>query len=144
MRIDVEVQYRPMPKQLPPKKVPDAGRLDRIVAQARRAREERERGYREQALKMMPWVCGRCAREFEAKRLRELTVHHRDGNHDNNPPDGSNWELLCVYCHENEHARITDAAAGGGGPASGVAGEVAPATSKALQGLGELLRKKPR
>lgn len=133
-----------MAKDLPPKTAPDAAKLDRLIAQARRAREERERGYREQALKMLPWVCGRCAREFEAQRLRELTVHHRDGNHDNNPPDGSNWELLCVYCHENEHARITDAAAGGGGPASGVAGAVAPATSKALQGLGELLRKKPR
>jgi hypothetical protein len=32
-------------------------------------------------------------------------VHHKDHNHDNNPPDGSNWELLCIYCHENEHAR---------------------------------------
>jgi hypothetical protein len=37
--------------------------------------------------------------------VRELTVHHKDHNHDNNPPDGSNWELLCVYCHDNEHAR---------------------------------------
>jgi hypothetical protein len=129
-----------MATRLPPKKDPDAGKLDRVIAQARRAREERERGYREQALKMLPWVCGRCAREFDAKRLRELTVHHRDGNHDNNPADGSNWELLCVYCHENEHARITDAAAGGGGEAEGPA----PATSKALQGLAELLRKKPR
>jgi hypothetical protein len=133
-----------MPKRLPPKTAPDAAKLDRLIGQARRAREERERGYREQALKMLPWVCGRCAREFDAKRLRELTVHHRDGNHDHNPADGSNWELLCVYCHENEHARITDAAAGGGGPESGVAGAPAPATSKALQGLAELLRKKPR
>jgi HNH endonuclease len=129
-----------MAKRLPPKTAPDAAKLDRIVAQARRAREERERGYREQALKMLPWVCGRCARQFEAKRLRELTVHHRDGNHDHNPADGSNWELLCVYCHENEHARITDAAAGGGGEAQ----SPAPASSKALQGLAELLRKKPR
>jgi hypothetical protein len=32
-------------------------------------------------------------------------VHHKDHNHNNNPPDGSNWELLCIYCHENEHAR---------------------------------------
>ena len=43
-------------------------------------------------------------------RLRELTVHHRDHNHDNNPPDGSNWELLCVYCHDNEHSRELDEA----------------------------------
>jgi hypothetical protein len=64
--------------------------------------------YREQALKLLPHICARCAREFEGRRLRELTVHHKDGNHDNNPPDGSNWELLCIYCHENEHARSAD------------------------------------
>lgn len=67
-----------------------------------------ESGYREKALKMYPWVCGRCAREFSGKRISELTVHHRDHNHGNNPEDGSNWELLCLYCHDNEHARYTD------------------------------------
>ena len=72
--------------------------------------------YRERALKILPWICTRCAREFSGVRLRELTVHHKDGNHDHNPPDGSNWELLCIYCHENEHAREVDARAGGGGP----------------------------
>jgi len=65
--------------------------------------------YRTRALQLLPHICTRCAREFEGKRLRELTVHHKDGNHDNNPPDGSNWELLCIYCHENEHARVEDA-----------------------------------
>ena len=80
-------------------------KLDRIVAEARRAASEREQGYREQALKIYPWVCGRCARQFTRANLRELTVHHRDHDHDNNPPDGSNWELLCVYCHDNEHQR---------------------------------------
>ncbi|MCU7830914.1 MAG: YajD family HNH nuclease [Candidatus Thiodiazotropha sp. (ex Myrtea sp. 'scaly one' KF741663)] len=80
-------------------------KLDRIVAQARRDRDEREKGYRAQALKLYPWVCGRCAREFTRENLQELTVHHRDHNHDNNPPDGSNWELLCIYCHDNEHSR---------------------------------------
>ena len=72
-------------------------KLDDLVAQARKAQQERARSYREQALKILPWICGRCAREFGRERLRELTVHHKDGNHDNNPPDGSNWELLCVY-----------------------------------------------
>ena len=84
-------------------------RLDQIVAQARREREQREQGYREQALKLYPWVCGRCGREFTRTNLRELTVHHRDHNHDNNPADGSNWELLCIYCHDNEHSRYQDA-----------------------------------
>jgi hypothetical protein len=95
--------------------------------------------YREQALKILPWICARCAREFDGKRLRELTVHHKDGNHDNNPPDGSNWELLCIYCHENEHARFTDAAAGGGGERDGV---TEPAKYRPLEGLQDLLKKK--
>ncbi len=83
-------------------------KLDRVVSQARIAREEREQGYRSRALKMYPWVCGRCAREFNQENLQQLTVHHRDHNHDNNPIDGSNWELLCVYCHDNEHSRHID------------------------------------
>ena len=91
------------------KSPPDAGRLDRVVAEARRARESREKGYREQALKLYPWVCGRCARPFTHANLQLLEVHHRDGNHDNNPPDGSNWELLCLYCHDNEHQRQLEA-----------------------------------
>jgi hypothetical protein len=80
-------------------------KLDDVVIAARRAREARDQGYREQALKLYPHVCGRCSREFDRKNLHELTVHHRDHNHDNNPTDGSNWELLCVYCHDNEHQR---------------------------------------
>ncbi|MEN8178731.1 MAG: YajD family HNH nuclease [Pseudomonadota bacterium] len=83
-------------------------KLDRIVAQARRDREERDKGYRERALKMYPWICGRCSREFTRANLHELTVHHRDHNHDNNPLNGSNWELLCLYCHDNEHSRHID------------------------------------
>ena len=90
----------------PNKNQSDSGRLDRIVADAQRAREQREQSYREQALKLYPWVCGRCAREFTRADLEQLTVHHRDHNHDNNPPDGSNWELLCIYCHDNEHGRL--------------------------------------
>jgi hypothetical protein len=92
----------------------DNDRLDRIVAEARRAAEQRELGYRERALKMYPWVCGRCAREFTRANVRELTVHHRNHNHDDNPADGSNWELLCVYCHDNEHSRHIDHVRGAG------------------------------
>lgn len=83
-------------------------KLDQIVAKVRSDNEIRGKGYRERALKMYPWICGRCAREFTRVNLRELTVHHRDHNHDNNPLDGSNWELLCVYCHDNEHSRYID------------------------------------
>ncbi len=76
-----------------------------LVAKMRREEQQRQEGYREQALKLFPHVCGRCTRDFSGKSLRELTVHHKDHNHDNNPPDGSNWELLCLYCHEHEHTR---------------------------------------
>ncbi|SDG69052.1 YajD family HNH nuclease [Propionivibrio dicarboxylicus] len=82
---------------------------DRMIAETLRQRQQREAGYREQALKLYPWICGRCAREFTRDNLQQLTVHHRDHNHDNNPKDGSNWELLCLYCHDNEHARELDA-----------------------------------
>ena len=83
----------------------DAEQMDKILAEARHKREEREKSYRERAFKLFPLVCARCGREFSGKRLRELTVHHKDHNHDNNPLDGSNWELLCLYCHDNEHSR---------------------------------------
>ncbi len=92
--------------------LPDSAKLDRIVTEARRAAAQREKDYREQALKIYPWVCGRCARTFTRFNLRELTVHHRDHNHDNNPPDGSNWELLCLYCHDNEHQKQLEADSG--------------------------------
>jgi 5-methylcytosine-specific restriction endonuclease McrA len=82
-----------------------------VVAQARYTQAQRETTYREQALKMYPHICARCGREFGGKRLRELTVHHKDQNHDSNPMDGTNWELLCLYCHENEHDRQALAAA---------------------------------
>ena len=94
--------------------------------------------YRSLALKLLPHVCARCSREFSGKRLRELTVHHKDGDHHNNPPDGSNWEMLCVYCHENEHARIVDSRAGG------TAKQAAPSPAKhrPLADLDKLLKKK--
>ena len=85
-------------------------RLDQIVLEARRNAEKREAGYRAQALKLFPWVCGRCARTFTHANLQLLEVHHKNSNHNDNPPDGSNWELLCTYCHENEHAKLKDMA----------------------------------
>ncbi|HVN25998.1 MAG TPA: YajD family HNH nuclease [Syntrophorhabdales bacterium] len=61
--------------------------------------------YREQSLKIHGLICAKCAREFDHTNQHLLTVHHRDGNPNNNPPDGSNWENLCVYCHDDEHSR---------------------------------------
>ncbi|THD09345.1 YajD family HNH nuclease [Metallibacterium scheffleri] len=122
----------------PPKATPDHARLDRVVADARRAAETRNNGYRERALKMYPWICGRCAREFTRANVQELTVHHRNHNHDDNPADGSNWELLCVYCHDNEHARHVDHAAG----SMGSAAAPAAATAQPFAGLQALLEKR--
>ncbi|MFY9327698.1 MAG: YajD family HNH nuclease [Georgfuchsia sp.] len=119
-------------------KIPDHARLDRLVADARRASDQRDQDYRERALKIYPWICGRCAREFTRANLRELTVHHRDHNHDNNPPDGSNWELLCLYCHDNEHQRQLEAS--GGGTRQTARGEVA--THSPFANLKDLLQKK--
>ncbi len=79
--------------------------LEQRLEAMRDEHRQRQSGYREQALKLFPHVCARCTRELEGKKIRELTVHHKDHNHDNNPPDGSNWELLCVYCHDHEHTR---------------------------------------
>jgi hypothetical protein len=107
-------------------------KLDRIVSEARAAGEQRDK-----ALKMYPWVCGRCAREFDEKNLRELTVHHRDHDHDNNPADGSNWELLCVYCHDNEHSRYVDAAYGD----SATTAQAEEATHKPFADLASMLGK---
>ncbi|MCC6302194.1 MAG: HNH nuclease family protein [Gammaproteobacteria bacterium] len=117
-------------------------RLDRLVGEARRAREQREQGYREQALKMYPHVCGRCGRAFDPRNLRELTVHHRDHDHDNNPPDGSNWELLCLYCHDNEHQRRLEAQRGGT-PSPGGA-KPSGATFNPFADLPSLLKDKPK
>ncbi|WAC08444.1 MAG: YajD family HNH nuclease [Thermodesulfobacteriota bacterium] len=61
--------------------------------------------YRERSLKIHGLICAKCGREFEQKDKHLLTVHHKDGNHMNNPANGSNWENLCVYCHDDEHSR---------------------------------------
>jgi len=128
---------RPGPKRPPGGEI-DHGRLDAVVANARRAADERMRGYREQSLRMYPWVCGRCGREFTRENLHELTVHHKDHNHDNNPADGSNWENLCLYCHDNEHARHADLVRGAGAE-FGLTRKPEPAKHKPFSGLKGLL-----
>lgn len=94
--------------------------------------------YRDKALKMYPWICGRCAREFTHSKLSELTVHHRDHNHENNPADGSNWELLCLYCHDIEHSKFLEHAARG----ATTENNHAPATHNPFANLKELIAKK--
>ena len=119
-------------------KSPNNAKLDQIVAHSRKAAEARGHGYREQALKLYPWVCGRCAREFTRVNLIELTVHHRNHDHDCNPADGSNWELLCVYCHDNEHSRLLDH---GYGSLTGEGAAPAAAAHNPFAALAGLLKK---
>ena len=111
--------------------------IDRVVATAIRGREARDRDYRAQSLKIHPWVCARFGREFTRENLHELTVHHKDHDHDNNPPDGSNWENLCIYCHDNEHARYVNSTLG----SETEEALTASVTHKPLRGLAELLKK---
>ena len=120
------------------KSPPGGSKLDKVVAEAHKNRAQREQGYREKSLAMYPWVCGRCSREFTRANVHELTVHHRDHNHDNNPEDGSNWELLCVYCHDNEHARYLDGESVGNTDGNKDSNQV---THNPLARLGELLKK---
>ena len=113
--------------------------LHTIVSDARRHQDARAKTYREQALKLYPWICGRCQREFTRVNLSELTVHHRNHNHDDNPADGSNWELLCLYCHDNEHQRQLEAQ---GQTSSGEQQQGSTATHNPFADLKSLLDKK--
>jgi 5-methylcytosine-specific restriction endonuclease McrA len=78
--------------------------LDELVRRMK-AEQAAPGNYRERSLKLHGWICAKCGREFELTNLHLLTVHHKDGNHLNNPVDGSNWENLCVWCHDDEHSR---------------------------------------
>lgn len=114
--------------------------MDQVVRKARQAQDDRLRGYREQSLRIHPWICARCSREFSSKNLHLLTVHHKDHDHDNNPPDGSNWENLCIYCHENEHRRYLDHVAGK--DVEMTEEETAPVTHKPFAALADMLKQK--
>ena len=91
-------------KKSGPRKIDRNKSIDDVVRELRKI-SSRAGNYRELSLKIHGPICAKCAREFDYKNRHLLTVHHKDGNHRNNPPDGSNWENLCVYCHEDEHSR---------------------------------------
>lgn len=65
------------------------------------------------ALKVLPEKCNRCGKtekqlqKENPSKIRNLLLHHKDGNHNNNDP--SNWEILCKGCHQAHHSvRGTD------------------------------------
>lgn len=98
--------------------VPSTKSADEVVRELKQeAQKPKGEDYRERSLAIHGRLCGRCGRDFEGKNLKLLTVHHRDGNHHNNPADGSNWENLCVYCHDDAHSREVFGGHVGGAPA---------------------------
>ena len=124
----------------PKRPAADAARQSRLSAELKRDQELRQKSYRERALKLFPHVCARCGRELSGKRIRELTVHHKDHDHRNNPPDGSNWELLCLYCHDHEHEKYK--LAGHVEGSEDDTSKTAPSVFKPFEGLDALLKTK--
>jgi hypothetical protein len=88
-----------------PNKAGPVRTVEEVVREIKAAQPSGGEEYREKSLALHGLVCGRCGRDFDAAQRHLLTVHHKDGNHRNNPPDGSNWENLCAYCHEDVHSR---------------------------------------
>ena len=118
--------------------------LDEVIRELKeKAGKPFDEGYRERSLAIHGLVCARCGRSFEQKDRRLLTVHHKDGNHHNNPADGSNWENLCVYCHDDIHSRETlgDYLNGSGGSGGGSKGNVVYRDDSASAGFGTLADK---
>jgi hypothetical protein len=119
-------------------KLPDAAKQEQVIRDLRHEASVRQAGYRDRALKLLPHVCASCKREFSGRRLRELTVHHKDHNYKNNPPDGSNWELLCLFCHDHEHEKYKLAAYHGGAVPED--DQPAPSIFSPFEKLDELLK----
>ena len=92
------------PRRGVPRPAKSQAEIDALVRKLK-AEQDDPANYREHSLRLHGWICAKCGREFERGNLHLLTVHHKDGNHHNNPPDGSNWENLCVFCHDDEHSR---------------------------------------
>lgn len=111
--------------------------VEEVVRELKAAQQPGDASYRERSLALHGMICARCGREFAADNRHLLTVHHKDGNHQNNPADGSNWENLCIYCHENEHSRglLGDYL---NGTASGREEAVVYRDEQGLQGMGSL------
>lgn len=89
------------PRNVP---LPSADAAAALISKLR-SEVDNNSNYRSKSLRIHGPVCAKCGREFDASNMHLLTVHHRDGNHQNNPADGSNWENLCNHCHDDEHSR---------------------------------------
>ena len=100
------MRLRGKPKLRHPAKRPGGSgpSIDEIIREARQ-KKSADGDYRERSLRIHGLICAKCGREFDHTNRHLLTVHHKDGNHHHNPADGSNWENLCAYCHDDEHSR---------------------------------------
>lgn len=98
------MRSRPYRMHQKPKKIDSEKSVDEIVRELTKTTPKKG-DYRDRSLKIHGLICAKCGREFDEKTKHLLTVHHKDGNHLNNPSDGSNWENLCIYCHDDEHTR---------------------------------------
>lgn len=67
-----------------------------------------EVGYCEKVFKFFFWVCGCCLWEFVYFNLCELMVYYIDYDYFNNLEDGSNWEMLCLYCYDYEYFKYIE------------------------------------
>ncbi|PLX80505.1 MAG: HNH endonuclease [Desulfuromonas sp.] len=90
------------PRRPVKKKLKSSDERDAIIRRLK-AEQSRAPDYRQRSLEAHGWVCAKCGRDFDNDNLHLLTVHHKDGNHNNNVID--NLENLCIYCHEDEHTR---------------------------------------
>jgi 5-methylcytosine-specific restriction endonuclease McrA len=88
-----------------PSKRKGSGRPASDIAKELKKEAASFKDYRERSLRIHGLICAKCGREFDHGSRHLLTVHHRDGDRFNNPPDGSNWENLCIHCHDDEHSR---------------------------------------
>jgi hypothetical protein len=125
------------------KSKPQGGKSIEDVVRDLKREQQKPRGedYRERSLALHGLICARCGREFDELKRHLLTVHHKDGNHNNNPLDGSNWENLCVYCHEDVHSRglLGEYLEGtSGGAVSGLVYEDSNGRETPVSGLGAL------
>ena len=63
-------------------KLPTPEEVEARIREMRRSLDDNS-NYRQKSLRLHGLVCARCAREFDQSTAHLLTVHHRDGNHNN-------------------------------------------------------------
>lgn len=80
---------------------------ERIRRKAQRYYKENKdkiisKSYSSLSIKLLGEACQRCG------ALKRVETHHKDGNRNNNPKDGSNWVRLCRKCHMEVDGRMKD------------------------------------